>query len=210
MNNVPGVCPNCGSKKITYGADINNPYTGGSTDESGRMGYAAVCDSCGASFVEYWKFDESVVDAPSWVKKGAWVYDLNERWFARIVNVSRAGVSILYITENGIDTSTTIKDVIYIDAYCEPVEVRRYNGSDLFKLLGTEIISYDGVSRTVDAVTRTKYKDGASSLRVTVGDEQIEPSDLLSYHHVNGFPCGFLVRIRSDRSELHTAGSEGV
>ena len=210
MSNRPGVCPNCGSNKITYNTDINNYYAGGNTDESGRTGYSAVCDSCKAHFVEYWKFDGSIIDHPSWLKEGSWIYDLNERWFAQVNNVSAlTGVSILYITNDGADTRSTIKSVAYIKDYCEPVEVRCYSGSDLLRLLGYEIISHDGVSCTVDAVTKIKYKDGVTSFRVIVGNEQIECSDLLSYHHVNGFPCGFLVRIRGNEHEVYTAGYTG-
>lgn len=212
MSNDPGVCPSCGSKKITYGADINNHYAGGNTDDRGRMGYAAVCDDCGTSFIEFWKFDEMVINIPGWLNPGAWVYDANERWFARVTNVSSHGVvSIIYKTDYDVDSRTTSKSLKYIMDVCIPAEIKRYTNSQLFTLPGTEVVSETGVIYTVQSVTKTKYKDGSIVCKVHVGDSFIEADELVEkYHHRNGLPCGELITRKNDRDEVHTAGYAGV
>lgn len=212
MSNNPGVCPNCGSKEITYGADINNRYAGGNTDDRGRMGYAAVCDACGTSFIEFWKFDEMVINAPEWLKAGAWLYDVNELGFAKVVNVSSTGVvSLIYNTDYGVVSRTTSKSLKYIMDVCIPAEIRRYTNSQLFSLPGTEVISATGVIREVNSVTKTKYKDGSIVCKIHVGDSFVESDELVEkYHHRNGLPCGELITRKVNGDEVHTAGYAGA
>lgn len=212
MSNNPGVCPNCGSKEITYGQQENNIFSGGNTDERGRLGYAAVCDDCGTSFIEFWKFDEMVINIPKWLSKGSWVYDTNERWFARVTDVSPYGVvSIIYSTDYGVDRRTTSKSTQYIMDTCLPVETKRYTNSQLFSLPGTEVISATGVIREVNSVTKTKYKDGSIVCKIHVGDSFIEADELVEkYHHRNGLPCGELITKKDNGDEVHTAGYAGA
>lgn len=212
MSNGPGVCPTCGSKEVTYGQQENNHFSGGNTDDKGRMGYAAVCTSCGTYFTEFWKFDEMVVDIPGWLKSGAWVYDANERWFARVINVSSTGVaSILYSTDCGVSYRSTSKSLKYILDVCIPTEVKRYTNSQLFSLPGTEVVSASGDIYTVQSVTETKYKDGSIVCKIQIGNSFIEADELAEkYHHRNGLPCGELITRKNDRDEVHTAGYAGA
>lgn len=212
MSNGPGVCPNCGSKEVTYGQQENNHFSGGNTDDKGRMGYAAVCTACGTSFIEFWRFDETIINIPGWLKPGSWVYDANERWFARVIDVTATGgASIIYNTDYGVDSRTTSKSLKYILDVCVPVEVKRYTNSQLFSLPGTEVVSASGKIYTVKSVTKTKYEDGIIVCKIHIGDSFIEADELVErYHHRNGLPCGELITRKDNGDGVHTAGYAGV
>jgi hypothetical protein len=176
------------------------------------MGYAAVCDNCGTSFTEFWRFDEMIINIPGWINPGSWVYDANERWFARVIHVTPHGVvSILYNTDHGLEPRTTSKSLKYIMDTCIPAETKRYTNSQLFSLPGTEVISNAGVIYTVQSVTKTKYKDGSIVCKVLIDDCFLEPDELVQrYHHRNGLPCGELITKKDNGDEVHTAGYAGA
>lgn len=216
-----GVCPQCGAKgasgDITYGYVDSSyketkKYEGGFEDPDGRMGYAATCDKCGCVFVEFWKFDEVVIQASEWLTAGKWVFDESERRFAQIVSTTSQNVCLKYSTDYGMDTSTTQKSIKYMIETCVPVELQPYTDSALFQLPGANILRNDvGGSSLVKAVTKTKNMYGGIVCKILVDNEYIESDELLnSYRHRNGLPCGMLVKKKSDGHDAWVHGSEGL
>ena len=154
---------------------------------------ACVCGEFSEADWEFCEDEEITIKLPSeenkslpeWCKPGAWIFDHNERRYAKVLSIGQDGLVEFHANRYKYSEKRSFE---YIADCCSEARLRPYNHHELKALVG-KVLETIHTRRLVTACE--DGEDGDKSWAIYMVDEWYTAEDLLRYNYtLHGNPCG--------------------